>query len=82
MILAQMLGPNSTEILPEAFLNKLAKVQSDEDMDNLVKTEFIPLVKIPSLMDKVNMDWMKLIRSREPMEQIQKYLLKNVSLLS
>ena len=78
MILAQMLGPNSKEILPEEFLNKLAKIQSDEDMDKLVKAEFLPMVKIPSLMDKVNMDWLKLIRSREPMEQIQKYLLKNV----
>ena len=30
-------------------------------------------------MPNVNMDWLQLVRSHEPLEQIHKYLEKNVS---
>ena len=80
MALAQLLSSNTKTILSQSFLEKLSKVQSDEDMTNFVKTEFIPILKLPSSMPNVNMDWLQLVRSHEPMEQLHKYLEKNVSI--
>ena len=79
MVLAQLLSSSSSNILSSKFLEKLSKVQSDEDMTNLVKNEFVPILKLPSNMPNVNMDWLQLVRSHEPLEQIHKYLEKNVS---
>ena len=81
MVLAQMLDPTKSSILPMEFLDKLSKIQTDEQMEKFVKDEFIPLVRLPSNQKNVNMDWISLLRSAEPMEQIHKFLLKNVSYL-
>ena len=79
MVLAQLLSSSTTSILSSTFLEKLSKVDSDEDMTNFVKSEFIPILKLPSSLPNVNMDWLQLVRSHEPMEQLLKYLEKNVS---
>ena len=81
MILVQMLDPTKTSILPMEFLDKLSKVQTDEQMEKLVKEDFVPLVKLPSNQKNIKMDWISLLRSAEPMEQVHKFLLKNVSYL-
>ena len=77
MVLAQMLSPSKSKLLSADFLEKLAAVQTDLEMANFVKNEFAPLVKLPINSGTELMNW---DRTYEPMEQILKYLLKNVSL--
>ena len=79
MVLAQMLSPSKDKLLSTEFLEKLAAVQTDLEMTNFVKTEFAPLVKLPLVDQNTNLDWLSWDRASEPMEQILKYLLKNVS---
>ena len=79
LVLAQMLSPNKGKLLSTDFLEKLAAVQTDLEMTNFVKNEFLPLVKLPVDIPNVNLDWMSWDRTPEPMEQILKYLAKNVS---
>ena len=76
MVLAQMLSPSKSKLLSADFLEKLAAVQTDLEMTNFVKNEFAPLIKLPI---EEYRDWMSWDRAPEPMEQILKYLLKNVS---
>ena len=78
MVLAQMMDPKKSSILSVEFLGKLSKVQTDKEMEEFVKTEFIPLVKFPTQIPGVKSDWISLARSHEPMEQIHKFLLKKV----
>ena len=79
MVLAQMLGPSKDKILSASFLEKLSRVQTDREMENFVKTEFIPLIRFPNTIANVNIDNFNWDRIGEPMDQICKYLLKNVS---
>ena len=79
MVLAQMLGPNKDKILSSNFLEKLSKVQTDKEMEEFVKNEFLPLIRLPSNIPNVKLDNLNWDRVGEPMDQICKYLLKNVS---
>ena len=80
MVLAQMLGPNKDKILSANFLEKLSQVKTDKEMEDFVKNEFVPLIRFPGDIPNVKLDNLNWDRIGEPMDQICKYLLKNVSL--
>ena len=79
MVLVQLLDPKASTVFPPAFLDQLSKVESDQQMTDFVRNAFIPLIKKPSELPNVKTDWISFARSQDPMSQVHKYLLKNVS---
>ena len=50
MVLAQMIQATDKPLLSLEFFNKMAKIDTDKDMENFVKTEFVPLVRSPKTL--------------------------------
>ena len=48
MVFAQLIQSTDRPILPIDFFNKLSKIKDETEMENFVKTEFIPLLNLPS----------------------------------
>ena len=80
MVLSQMVKATETEILPVLpleFLNKLAKIDNDEDMRKFVNEDFRPLVCAPNSAEDVNFP--KFTRAFDVVSKVARYLTKTVS---
>jgi len=77
MVLSQMIKGTDKNILPMAFLNKLAKVDTDEQMESLVETDFRPLICAPNSAENVNFP--KFTRAFDITSKIARFLMKHVS---
>ena len=77
MVLSQMTKMTTGNILPLAFLNKLAKVQNDEEMAALVESDFRPLICAPNSAETVNFP--KFTRAFDITSKIARFLIKHVS---
>ena len=61
IIFAQMIHEDNRPILPIEFFNKMARINSPEEMKEFVRTEFLPIVRSPKLvgckLPKFNQAW-------------------------
>ena len=75
MVLSQMITKTTTNILPLAFLNKLAKIDNDADMEAFVESDFRPLICAPNSAEGVNFP--KFTRAFDVTSKIQPFDLVN-----
>ena len=52
MVFAQLIQSTTKPILPLEFFNKMSKIDTDKDMEEFVKNEFIPLVRSPKTLGR------------------------------
>ena len=77
MVLSQMLNGPGDNILSKDFLNKMAKITSDDEMHDLVVNHFKPLIKAPNEQENVNFP--SFTRGFDASNTFAKWLAKNVS---
>ena len=80
MVLSQMVhatGEEISPVLPLEFLNKLAKIDTEEGMMEFVETEFRPLICAPNSAENVNFP--KFTRAFDMVSRFARFLEKNVS---
>ena len=77
MVLSQMLKNAKGSLLPLSFLNKLAKIDNEEEMKVFVDKEFRPMICAPNSAKDVNFP--KFTRAFDITSKIARFLIKHVS---
>ena len=77
LALSQMIKTTTASILPLAFLNKLAKIENDDEMAAFVESDFRPLICAPNSAKDVKFP--KFTRAFDITSKIARFLLKHVS---
>ena len=50
IVLVQMIQSTDQPLLSLEFFNKMARIETEEDMEAFVKTEFVPIVRSPKTL--------------------------------
>ena len=77
MVLGSMLVFTADGIMPKSFMDKLAKVQTEEEMERLVEVDFRKLLRIPN--DQPNVNLPTFTRGFDATSIFSEYLVRYVS---
>ena len=77
MVLSQMIKSDKKNILPLSFLNKMAKIDNETEMETFIESDFRPLICAPNSAKDVNFP--KFTRAFDITSKIARFLMKHVS---
>lgn len=79
MVYAQMIQNTDQPLLSLEFFNKMARIETDEEMENFVKTDFVPLVRSPKTLGT---PMPKFKASYDAISNLMKHLYKQLKVMS
>ena len=75
MVYAQMIQATDRPLLSLEFFNKMAQIDTEKDMEEFVKSEFVPLVRSPK---NLGTPMPKFSRSYDAISNLMKHLYKQL----